>query len=207
MGVRAEARRQYVGAYRTHRRSLSFCLNPAGTSKRDASTAADEKLLISRVISSSEAGVPPGVNRPVSCGPGQKRPASALPMAEVAEVGVCAWAGPAALHPVATPAAAAWPCPVILVSWGTGMPSRVDRAPGDSAGTNSGWLGSCRQNGKRLGRPVTAALHAAEIRELHRAGVSKSERHPVQTRLELAKGAQGNFRMAARPRSGYTLIS
>ena len=36
-------------------------------------------------------------------------------------------------------------------------------------------LAHARQNGKRLGRPETAALHAAEIRKLHRAGVSKSE--------------------------------
>jgi len=32
-----------------------------------------------------------------------------------------------------------------------------------------------RENGKRLGLPATAAVHAAEIRKLHRAGVSKSE--------------------------------
>ena len=32
-----------------------------------------------------------------------------------------------------------------------------------------------RQNGKRLGRPITAAVHAVEVRKLHRAGVSKSE--------------------------------
>src|SRR5437868_9611829 len=36
-------------------------------------------------------------------------------------------------------------------------------------------LAHARQNGKRLGRPATAAIHAAEIRKLHRAGVSKSE--------------------------------
>jgi DNA invertase Pin-like site-specific DNA recombinase len=36
-------------------------------------------------------------------------------------------------------------------------------------------LAHARENGKRLGRPATAAIHAAEIRELHRAGVSKSE--------------------------------
>src|SRR5512143_1194397 len=36
-------------------------------------------------------------------------------------------------------------------------------------------LANARQNGKRLGRPATAAVHAAEIRKLHRAGVSKSE--------------------------------
>lgn len=36
-------------------------------------------------------------------------------------------------------------------------------------------LAHARQSGKRLGRPATAAVHAAEIRKLHRAGVSKSE--------------------------------
>lgn len=36
-------------------------------------------------------------------------------------------------------------------------------------------LAYARQNGKRLGRPPTAAVHAAEIRKLHRAGVSNSE--------------------------------
>jgi DNA invertase Pin-like site-specific DNA recombinase len=36
-------------------------------------------------------------------------------------------------------------------------------------------LAHARQNGKRLGRPATAAGHAAEIRKLHRAGISKSE--------------------------------
>ncbi len=36
-------------------------------------------------------------------------------------------------------------------------------------------LAHARENGKRLGRPATAAVHAAEIRKLFRAGVSKSE--------------------------------
>jgi putative DNA-invertase from lambdoid prophage Rac len=36
-------------------------------------------------------------------------------------------------------------------------------------------LAQARQNGKRLGRPATAAAHAAEIRKMHRAGISKSE--------------------------------
>src|SRR5271165_5969327 len=36
-------------------------------------------------------------------------------------------------------------------------------------------LAHARQNGKRLGRPATAVAHAAEIRRLHRAGISKSE--------------------------------
>jgi len=36
-------------------------------------------------------------------------------------------------------------------------------------------LAQARQNGKKLGRPVTAALHVAEIRKLHKDGISKSE--------------------------------
>jgi len=36
-------------------------------------------------------------------------------------------------------------------------------------------LAHARQNGKKLGRPMTAGLHASEIRKLHRAGISKSE--------------------------------
>ncbi len=31
-----------------------------------------------------------------------------------------------------------------------------------------------RQNGQRLGRPLTAGLHADQIRKLHRAGISKA---------------------------------
>ncbi len=36
-------------------------------------------------------------------------------------------------------------------------------------------LAHARENGKRLGRPATAAVHAAEIHKLYRAGISKSE--------------------------------
>ena len=36
-------------------------------------------------------------------------------------------------------------------------------------------LAHARPNGKRLGRPITAGLHADHVRKLHRAGVSKSE--------------------------------
>lgn len=45
-------------------------------------------------------------------------------------------------------------------------------------------LAHARENGKRLGRPVTAALHAAEIRKLHRAGISKSE---IARRLDIGR--------------------
>jgi DNA invertase Pin-like site-specific DNA recombinase len=36
-------------------------------------------------------------------------------------------------------------------------------------------LAHARQNGKKLGRPATAAIYAAQVRKLHRAGISKSE--------------------------------
>jgi len=36
-------------------------------------------------------------------------------------------------------------------------------------------LAQARQNGKKLGRPVTAGLYAQQVRKLHRAGISKSE--------------------------------
>jgi len=45
-------------------------------------------------------------------------------------------------------------------------------------------LAHARQNRKRLGRPATAALHTAEIRKLHHAGVSKSE---IARRLEIGR--------------------
>src|SRR5579863_3132331 len=45
-------------------------------------------------------------------------------------------------------------------------------------------LAHARENGKRLGRPATAGIHTAEIRKLHRAGVSKSE---IARRLEIGR--------------------
>jgi putative DNA-invertase from lambdoid prophage Rac len=45
-------------------------------------------------------------------------------------------------------------------------------------------LAHARQNGKRLGRPETAALQATEIRELHLAGVTKSE---IARRLNIGR--------------------
>jgi DNA invertase Pin-like site-specific DNA recombinase len=49
--------------------------------------------------------------------------------------------------------------------------------------TRAGWA-QARLNGKRLGRPETAARHAAEIRKLHRAGISKSE---IARRLQIGR--------------------
>jgi DNA invertase Pin-like site-specific DNA recombinase len=45
-------------------------------------------------------------------------------------------------------------------------------------------LAHARENGKRLGRPKTAARHAAEIRKLRRAGISKSE---IARRLQIGR--------------------
>jgi DNA invertase Pin-like site-specific DNA recombinase len=45
-------------------------------------------------------------------------------------------------------------------------------------------LAHARQNGKKLGRPVTAARHATEVRKLHRAGISKSE---IARRLQIGR--------------------
>ena len=36
-------------------------------------------------------------------------------------------------------------------------------------------LAHARQNGQRLGRPLTAALHSDQVQKLYRAGASKSE--------------------------------
>lgn len=45
-------------------------------------------------------------------------------------------------------------------------------------------LAHARLNGKKLGRPITAGLHAAAIRKLHRAGISKSE---IARRLNIGR--------------------
>jgi putative DNA-invertase from lambdoid prophage Rac len=45
-------------------------------------------------------------------------------------------------------------------------------------------LAHARQNGTRLGRPATAALHAPAVRKLHRTGVSKSE---IARRLQIGR--------------------
>jgi DNA invertase Pin-like site-specific DNA recombinase len=45
-------------------------------------------------------------------------------------------------------------------------------------------LAHARQNGKRLGRPLSAGLHAGQIRKLHRAGLSKSE---ISRRLNIGR--------------------
>jgi putative DNA-invertase from lambdoid prophage Rac len=45
-------------------------------------------------------------------------------------------------------------------------------------------LAHARQNGQKLGRPATAVLHAAEIRKLHRDGISNSE---IARRLQVGR--------------------
>jgi len=45
-------------------------------------------------------------------------------------------------------------------------------------------LAQARANGKKLGRPAPAAIHAAEIRKLHRAGINKSE---IARRLNIGR--------------------
>lgn len=45
-------------------------------------------------------------------------------------------------------------------------------------------LAHARQNGRRLGRPITAALHAGQVRKLHRSGISKSE---IARRLNIGR--------------------
>ena len=45
-------------------------------------------------------------------------------------------------------------------------------------------LAHARQNGKRLGRPITAATKAGEVRVLHRAGISKAE---IARRLQIGR--------------------
>jgi putative DNA-invertase from lambdoid prophage Rac len=45
-------------------------------------------------------------------------------------------------------------------------------------------LADARRNGQRLGRPMTAGLHADKVRKLHRAGVSKAE---IARRLRIGR--------------------
>lgn len=45
-------------------------------------------------------------------------------------------------------------------------------------------LAQARQNGRRLGRPITAGLQAAEILKLYRAGVAKAE---IARRLQIGR--------------------
>ena len=55
---------------------------------------------------------------------------------------------------------------------------------GDSPGTGTRRPAQARQNGQRLGRPVTVALHADQVRKLDRAGTSKAE---IARRLKIGR--------------------
>jgi putative DNA-invertase from lambdoid prophage Rac len=56
-------------------------------------------------------------------------------------------------------------------------------------------LAHARRNGKTLGRPATAAIHAAEIRKLHRVGISKSE---IARRLNIGRTSVRRILAATR---------
>jgi putative DNA-invertase from lambdoid prophage Rac len=60
-------------------------------------------------------------------------------------------------------------------------------------------LAHARANGKRLGRPATAAAHSTEIRKLHRAGISKSE---IACRLNIGRTSVRRILASDRQR-GY----
>jgi putative DNA-invertase from lambdoid prophage Rac len=45
-------------------------------------------------------------------------------------------------------------------------------------------LAHAQQNGKKLGRPITAGLHSDQVRKLYRAGVSKSE---IARRMQIGR--------------------
>ena len=57
-------------------------------------------------------------------------------------------------------------------------------------------LAHARQNGKRLGRPLTAGLHAGKICKFHRSGLSKSE---ISRRLNIGRTSVRRI-LAASPR-------
>ncbi|HZP01999.1 MAG TPA: recombinase family protein [Terriglobia bacterium] len=47
-------------------------------------------------------------------------------------------------------------------------------------------LAHARQNGQRLGRPVTAALHADQVLKLYRAGITQAE---IARRLQIERAS------------------
>lgn len=57
-------------------------------------------------------------------------------------------------------------------------------------------LAQARQNGKRLGRPLTAGLKADHVWKLYRAGISKSE---IARRLQLGRTSVRILRERIRP--------
>ena len=65
-------------------------------------------------------------------------------------------------------------------------------------------LAHARAAGKRLGRPATAAAHAAEVRKLHRAAVSKSE---IARRLQIGRTSVRRILQPISPRNRLNEIS
>jgi DNA invertase Pin-like site-specific DNA recombinase len=65
-------------------------------------------------------------------------------------------------------------------------------------------LAHARANGKRLGRPATAAIHAAEIRKLHRAGISKSE---IARQLQIGRTSVRRILAARAPNRAMNVLS
>src|SRR5271165_6840405 len=57
-------------------------------------------------------------------------------------------------------------------------------------------LAHARQNGKKLGRPITAGLHVNQVHKLHRSGVSKSE---ISRRLSIGRTSVRRI-LAAQPK-------
>jgi DNA invertase Pin-like site-specific DNA recombinase len=51
-------------------------------------------------------------------------------------------------------------------------------------------LAQARRNGKRLGRPMMAGRHAAEVRKLHRAGISKTK---IARRVQIGRTSVGRI--------------
>jgi DNA invertase Pin-like site-specific DNA recombinase len=45
-------------------------------------------------------------------------------------------------------------------------------------------LAHARQNGKKLGRPITAGVHSGQVQKLYRAGISKAE---IARRLQIGR--------------------
>jgi DNA invertase Pin-like site-specific DNA recombinase len=62
-------------------------------------------------------------------------------------------------------------------------------------------LAHARENGKRLGRPATAVVYAAEIRKLQRSGVSKSE---IARRLQIGRTSVRRILAARSPSRART---
>ncbi len=56
-------------------------------------------------------------------------------------------------------------------------------------------LAHARENGKRLGRPATAVVHAAEVRKMYGAGISKSE---IARRVQIGRASVRRI-LEARP--------